>query len=146
MKKVFGKKMLQTLSITALMLGITSSAMAIDTIVVIPQIITGHSVYERTDNVLYGISNDRDVISVFFDTFLMLPFAILDQKSNSINVNENDLSELNYSAEEISEYKNDILAIQDLSAARKFTSSEEARKALSTLELGVVAKEQLRLK
>lgn len=77
---------------------------------------------------------------------VLLPFAILDQKADTISVNEQDLVDLNYSPAEIEEYKNNLNEIKTILSERTFASAKEASDALNSLELGVVAKEQLRLK
>lgn len=147
-----GKKSFLALSLAAVLaLSASPKVMAIDVVAFVPTFITkvtgnGGTYFKFTQQMSKDISDNPSPVGVLVQTFLFLPFAILDDAANSMTINESELADLNYSAAEIAEYKNDLTKLNNLVTNGQFASRNEAVLALQSLELGTIAKEQLRLK
>jgi hypothetical protein len=135
-------KLASALSLAAILATLSLNAMAVDLIMVVPNLMAGNGTrynFRKTKNVISEINYGHS----FY--ILALPFVFLNEKTNEIQVNEKDLADLNYTAEEIAAYKTDLAKIDQLSSTTQFNSKEEAQNALSALGIGVIAKEQLRI-
>jgi hypothetical protein len=145
-------KAVSTLALVSTLMGVAGNAMAIDMVLIVPQAIvamtgrmnfapfsyTASAVNEATAGYRSGLNN---IIGV-----MMLPFAILDEKTNEISVNASDLKDLAYSDSEIAQYQNDLNKLSTLSVEQKVSTKADLENVLSSLDLGIVAKEQLRIK
>ena len=135
--KCIGKKLRRTIAIGSLFCVVTTNAMATDVIVFG---LTGYGFLEQTQDTVRAMTH-TDAIGVVIG-LLYLPFAILDEKTKEISTNSNDLYELGYSYSEIAEYQEDL----NLIALKKFSSVVEAKQEISKMDLGIIAREQLRIK
>jgi hypothetical protein len=144
------KKVIVTLALATLM-GVSSNAKALDVILspfyVAALVTNNHPGAPMTVRYLGdGISTLADQAGWGFSLGLavfVLPFTILNEESNSLSIDVEELAKMNYSASEISEYKTDLEKINGLSG--KFTTEEDALAAFKSLDLGVIAREQIRL-
>jgi hypothetical protein len=145
-------KTLSTLVIGATLLGSVSNAMALDSVLFIPKYVNNRGEqFEFTDNAARGLSNamsSSPIEGVLLTAInvVLLPFAILSADSSSVSVNQTDLQALGYTSEEISAYEADVTKLQGLFGSNSFSSKEEVLGSLESLNLGVVASEQLKIK
>jgi hypothetical protein len=142
------KRFLVTLTLASMFIG---NAMAVDAIIFLPNVIanaTGSRVtfFEYSKSSARSISSGYNPIESFVEAVLWFPLAILDEESNALSVNAAELEQMNYTTEEISEYKSDLTKIQQLTSNQSFSSQTEAVEAIHSLDLGIVAQEQMRLK
>jgi hypothetical protein len=143
--------MKKTLAAFALMMTIAGNAMAIDVVMLVPKLINTMTGGPTGGQYYFSYTSDagRNVRGAPLNAIyriLLVPFAILDQETQTLTVNAADLSQLDYSLQEIAEYSNDLDKLSKLTATTSFSSKEEVKNALDSLELGTIAKEQLRLK
>jgi hypothetical protein len=137
-------KLFSTLVLTVILSTFTFNAMAMDVVMIIPNILSGNS-RDLFGNTQYKIQRMRWYGYNILDAVIGVPVRFLDEKVNAIEVNESDLRELAYSDEEIESYKADLNKIMNAFGTKNFSSKLEVQNALNSLDLGVIAREQLRL-
>jgi hypothetical protein len=138
------KNQLQTFLLISTLALVSANAMAIDTLMLIPNIISGEKVFGQTKSAVYEINNGYMNLAGMI--LVALPLAILDENTDSITVDENELLDLNYSKEEINQYGVDVRNINNLLTVQEFSSKAEMQQALDSLNLGLTARELLRIK
>jgi hypothetical protein len=145
------KKSLVVVAMSSMFIG---NAMALDAIFFIPKVVntilTSSSIsqarlLENTENSARDVSRSYNAIDALFYAF-WFPFAILNEESGSVEASVSDLVDLSYTAEEIAQYESDLAKISGLVSSSTFSSQEQAAEAISALDLGIVAKEQMRIK
>jgi hypothetical protein len=145
--KISLKKSLTVLMIGSMLIGNAMAAEIVFAPVTFVVNLTGHHT-EYFNGTAVQLKSLKQAPS-FYDSLLDLiifPFVILDEKSNELSVSAQELEALSYSSEEISQYQSDLGRISELASSAEFSSVEEIKAAVSLLELGIVAKEQMRIK
>jgi hypothetical protein len=142
--KISLKNSLAVVALSSMFIG---NAMALDVVLLVPQALLGSSrPFENTARALYTAGDSMETTISQLISVVLIPFALLDESTNQISVNSSDLKDLAYSDAEISQYQNDLQKLSSASTDQKISSKEDLENLINSLDLGIVAKEQLRIK
>jgi len=124
------------------------SAHALDVILVIPDLIAKDQVFQSTKGDSEYFNDEVNVEHSGWGTFwaiILFPFAILDEKSNSVKLPEQSLLDMGYQPAEIQTIAADFAKI-NARTGKGYANADEAKAALKGMDLAPVTREILDLR